>query len=48
MSGKHEQACGDQFVALSGDTGEPPAGDYPGAFGADVVAALGDLAEMIN
>ena len=47
-SAEHQQPGGDQFVALPGSAGEPPAGDHPGALCADIVAVLSDLAEMID
>jgi hypothetical protein len=48
VPGKHQQPGRYQLVSLPGYTGEPPAGDNPGAFGADVVATLGRLARMIK
>ena len=35
-------------MSLPGYSGEPPAGDNPGAFGTDVVATLSHLPEVIN
>jgi hypothetical protein len=48
MAGEHQQARGDEFLASPGGTGEPGARDGSGALGADVVAALGHLAEVID
>jgi hypothetical protein len=48
MPSQHQEASGDQLLASPPYTGEPPAGDNPGALYADVVAAQGHLAEVIN
>jgi hypothetical protein len=46
--GEHQQACGDEFLTSPHGAREPGPGDDSGAFGAEVVAALRYLAEMIN
>jgi len=48
MSGEHQQPGRDQVLTPSSGIGEPPAGYDPGAFDADVIAALCHLAEVIN
>jgi hypothetical protein len=46
--GEHQQPGGDQVLAPLTHAGEPRARNDSHAFGSDVVAALRDLAEMIN
>jgi hypothetical protein len=48
MPGQHQQSGGDEFLASPDRPGEPSAGDGPGALGAKVVAALRQLAEVID
>ena len=47
-AGEHQQAGGDQFLTSPHGAREPATGDDSGALGADVVAALRCVAEMIN
>jgi hypothetical protein len=46
--GEHQQSGGDQVLAPLTHAGEPRARNDSHAFGSDVVAALRDLAQMIN
>jgi hypothetical protein len=48
MAGEHRQPSPYQFLTSPYGAREPGTGDDPGAFGADVVAALRYLAEVIN
>jgi hypothetical protein len=48
MGAADQESGGDEILTPAGGTGEPRAGDHPGAFCADVVAALGRLAKVIN
>jgi hypothetical protein len=45
--GEHQEPGRDQLVPQPLLAGEPPARRNPGAFGADVIAALRDLTKMI-
>jgi hypothetical protein len=45
--GENQEPRRDEFLASPPYTGEPPAGDNPGALCADIVAALSYLAEVI-
>jgi hypothetical protein len=47
-SGEHQQPSGDEFLTSPYGAREPGPGDDSGAFGAEVVAALSHVAEMIN
>jgi hypothetical protein len=47
-AGEHQQPGGDDILTALAYAGEPATGDDSGALGADVVAALRGLAEMIN
>jgi hypothetical protein len=48
VSGEHQQARGDEVFASQCGIGEPAIGNDSGALGADIVAALRHVAEMIN
>jgi hypothetical protein len=48
MVREHQQTRGYEILAAPCGTCKPAAGDDPGAFGADVVAALRYLTEVID
>jgi hypothetical protein len=48
VSGEQEQPRGDEFLASPRRTSKPATGDGPGALGADVVATLSHLGQVIN
>src|SRR5829696_6256446 len=48
IAGEHQQSGGDEFVTLPDRASEPPASNDAGAFGPDVIAALSDLAKVVD
>ena len=48
IAGEHQQPGGNEFLAVPDSCGEPGSGDCPGTFDADVIAALGYLAKVID
>jgi hypothetical protein len=48
VSGEHQKPRRYEVPAPPGGASKPATRDDPGAFGAEIVAALGHLAEVIN
>jgi hypothetical protein len=48
MSGEHQESGCNQVLASPSSACEPATSDGPGAFGADIVASLSQLPQMID